>query len=267
MAIYNSNNNTISVADEAYGAGWNGSTDVPTKNALYDKIETLTGVSDGDKGDITVTSSGATWTIDATAVTQAKLATILSDKINTASVFASPFWGGYISGLYYDGSVGGLTTATLAGAANRMEGHPFVAPTDMSIDRIGIQIVTGVASATAKIVIYNAGTDGWPSTVAWEGTSDLDCSTSTTFSEETLSFTFTGGKKYWLFVRHSSTATLRCIPTSNAGNLGLNSSVAASYYTGLRRTLTYATAATDPFAFTSADLVAATPYSIRVRKV
>ena len=32
----------ISVPDEAYGSGWNGSTEVPTKNALYDKIETLT---------------------------------------------------------------------------------------------------------------------------------------------------------------------------------------------------------------------------------
>lgn len=31
----------ISVPDEAYGAGWNGSAEVPTKNAVYDKIETL----------------------------------------------------------------------------------------------------------------------------------------------------------------------------------------------------------------------------------
>lgn len=31
------------VADEAYGAGWNGALDVPTKNAVYDKIETLSG--------------------------------------------------------------------------------------------------------------------------------------------------------------------------------------------------------------------------------
>ncbi len=27
--------------DEAYGVGWNGSVEAPTKNALYDKIETL----------------------------------------------------------------------------------------------------------------------------------------------------------------------------------------------------------------------------------
>lgn len=31
----------VSVPDEAYGAGWNGSTEVPTKNAVYDKIQTI----------------------------------------------------------------------------------------------------------------------------------------------------------------------------------------------------------------------------------
>jgi hypothetical protein len=35
----------VTVDDEAYGAGWNGSLEVPTKNALYDKIETLGGGS------------------------------------------------------------------------------------------------------------------------------------------------------------------------------------------------------------------------------
>lgn len=32
---------TLSVPDEAYGAGWNASTGVPTKNAIYDKIESV----------------------------------------------------------------------------------------------------------------------------------------------------------------------------------------------------------------------------------
>jgi hypothetical protein len=31
----------VSVADDAYAAGWNGSTNVPTKNAVYDKIESM----------------------------------------------------------------------------------------------------------------------------------------------------------------------------------------------------------------------------------
>ncbi len=49
----------VNVPDEAYGAGWNGSMEVPTKNALYDKIETLGGGS-GITRSIVVTSGSAT---------------------------------------------------------------------------------------------------------------------------------------------------------------------------------------------------------------
>lgn len=37
----------VVVPDEAYGSGWNGSLEVPTKNAVYDKIETLGGGGGG----------------------------------------------------------------------------------------------------------------------------------------------------------------------------------------------------------------------------
>lgn len=36
----------IQVPEEAYGSGWNGSLEVPTKNAVYDKIETMGGGGD-----------------------------------------------------------------------------------------------------------------------------------------------------------------------------------------------------------------------------
>ncbi len=44
------------VPDEAYGSGWNGSTEIPTKNAVYDKIESLTSGS-GITRSVVVTSN------------------------------------------------------------------------------------------------------------------------------------------------------------------------------------------------------------------
>ena len=55
----------VNVPDEAYGAGWNGNTEVPTKNALYDKIETL-----GGSGITrTVVTTSGSLTLGATAST------------------------------------------------------------------------------------------------------------------------------------------------------------------------------------------------------
>jgi len=46
----------ITVPDEAYGASWDGSLQVPTKNALWDKIETL-----GGGGAVSDTAYGLSW--------------------------------------------------------------------------------------------------------------------------------------------------------------------------------------------------------------
>lgn len=50
----------VTVPDSAYGVGWNGSLAVPTRNAVYDKIETVVGGA--DFATLTVGASGADYT-------------------------------------------------------------------------------------------------------------------------------------------------------------------------------------------------------------
>lgn len=188
----------------------------------------------------------------------------LGARISTISNFASPNAGGVVVGQYYDNSFQGTASATLAGAANRIDLAPYYTSVSLPIDRIGVAVSTGVASALAKVVIYSADASGWPGALLYES-GNLDCAT-TGMKEATLDFTFTSGTIYWLGVRHSSTATIRAINVSSAVNLGLTSATASNYATILRRTVTFASAAPDPWTFTNSDRVANVgPPSIRFR--
>lgn len=188
----------------------------------------------------------------------------LNARISTISNFASPNAGGVVVGQYYDNCFQGASTQTSAGAANRIELAPYFTSVNLPIDRIGVACTTAVAGALCKVVIYSADANGWPDALLYE-TGNLDCST-TGMKEEALSFTFLSGTMYWVGVRHSSTATLRHIPSGVAVNLGLWSSTANTYNTVLRRTVTFANPAPDPWVFTNADRAANIhPPSIRFR--
>lgn len=188
----------------------------------------------------------------------------LNARLGCISNFASPNAGGVVVGQYYDNSFQGTASATLAGAANRIDLAPYYTSVTLAIGRIGVAVSTAVASALAKVVIYSSDADGWPDALLYES-GNLDCGT-TGMKEATLDFTFASGVQYWVGVRHSSTATLRTINVSSAVNLGLTSSSAANYATILRRTVTFANAAPDPWTFTNTDRTAnVTPPSIRFR--
>jgi parallel beta-helix repeat protein len=78
----------VVVPDEAYGSSWNGSLEVPTKNAVYDKIETLGGAGDialtlkAPSNDQTITAGYSAYVSDLYEV-----ASTFSLEVGLASVF------------------------------------------------------------------------------------------------------------------------------------------------------------------------------------
>ena len=191
----------------------------------------------------------------------------LNEIITTVAEAASPNTGGIVVNNYYDNSPHGGAPTTLAGAANRVEMAPFFVAERMRIDQLGVAISAAVASSTLKCFIYSSTASGWPDALLYEGSGNLDGST-TGYKSHSLDFTFEKGVKYWVGVKMNSTATYRAIPLTSAYNLGLSGSNATSYFTVIRRTLTYSSALPSTWSFTSSDLVAGvTPPSIRMRAV
>jgi hypothetical protein len=157
------------------------------------------------------------------------------------------------------GTVSANGLSTLAGGANRIDLAPFILGADITVVSVSLNVTAAVASALAKIILYESDEFGRPSTLILE-TTDLDCST-TGFKGVACSVPLRAGRTYWRGVRHSSTATLSVINGTVAHflNAGTRST---SAQTLLRRVLTYATAAPNPWVYTSSEVGGQNPPAI-----
>lgn len=167
---------------------------------------------------------------------------LVSDDI----AFTQPGIGDFITTSMGSGS----TTATAIGVAGRFDLFPFAPRGDVTCDQIAINVATAVAAAQGKVLIYASNALGQPTTRLFESAA-LDYST-IGFKTAAIAITFRKGQVYWIGNRHSSTATLTTFATGATPDL-TTSDLTLQLRKVLRRTLTFATAAPDPWGYLSTE--------------
>jgi hypothetical protein len=158
-----------------------------------------------------------TWNnTDATEVTSATgtgMAYITAGVLAARAPSAMPLFSSY----YYDSMahIAGAGWSGSALTAGRLYATPFYVPHAITVDRLGVNVTTGVASALGKAGIYTMGSNGRPGTLVIQGSSNLDCATSATAPEHTISQALDGGKWYWAaFVSDSAISIHSAAPTT-----------------------------------------------------
>lgn len=166
-----------------------------------------------------------------------------------------------IAGRYYDNSPNGGNSSSFTLIANSINLAPMFVARGFTGDRIGIYMSS--IGSQAKMVIYSTGDDGWPSALLYE--SSAFNINSTGYKYASFDFTFSSNTNYWVGVRSSGAGTCYSVPVNAQANFGTLGATGGFYYSMIRRTLTFATAATNPWSFTENDFVSANPPSIRIR--
>jgi hypothetical protein len=179
--------------------------------------------------------------------------------------FASPNAGGYVVGRYYDNSFHAVNSVAIAGAANRAEMSPFFVSESLTIDQLGVSVSTAVAGSLLRCFIYGSNSQGWPDQLLYEGNNDLS-GAAVAYVAHTLDFSFNTGIQYWLGVRYSDNTAVRGVNLNSCCNIGLSIAAGTTYVTKVSRTITFANALPQSWAFQDSDLATGVCPSIRFRK-
>jgi hypothetical protein len=162
----------------------------------------------------------------------------------------------YIVGRYYRlVGVGIAYTATqTAGFSGRAILTPFTPDRTVTFDELGAFVVTGVASAQIKVLVYASGVDGYPGALVWSSGAIAAATSSTYASTGTSIPTLTGGTKYWVGIVSDSTSTLRALGSlETMRSIGGSSTADGGQATCIFQGITFATPP-DPWGFSASQL-------------
>lgn len=204
----------VTVTDDAYAAGWNGSTAVPTKNAVYDKVETLapkdspvfttavtlpvalTGVIRADSGVVSVDSDVTDIVTAASATAQGKVELATDAETVTGTDTARATTPANITAkMSSPGAIGNTTASTgkftsVETTGNIELGHA----TDTTLSRVsagvvaieGVNIETTATTANSKIAVISFIIDGGGSAITTGIKGDLEIPFACTINQVTL---------------------------------------------------------------------------------
>lgn len=128
---------------------------------------------------------------------------------------------GLPAGTFVTNAVNSTSLTAVAGLAGRLELAPFIPSRTITVNRLSVEVTTGVASAQARVGIY-ADADGIPGELLTGQGSLLDCATTGAKTSDIAGgLVLEAGAKYWLAIHSSSTATLRAIAVGALMPLGL----------------------------------------------